>query len=733
MTVRRFRNVPTPRCAVLAALMALASAAAASAAASDYDRHVVFDNSVTSDAYYWGSGSAVAPSTLELARGKMPVDRGTCVSPPNCLRLAWTSSRGGDWRVTLGLRRHWGGLNYSGDTLSFWVRADKDIAPDASPLVFVVDQDGEGSPAIRLLGEQTLPGGTWMRIRLPFTSFVGLFESTGEERFDPKRLASITILQGLDDGQPHALLIDEIRIDDETAADTAPPAAPGAPAARGFDRHIELSWPASRDPDLLHYRIHRSTDGMTFVPIGIQKAGRHRYVDFLGASDRSATYRLTAVDTHDNESAPSPPVGASTRAMSDDELLTMVQEASFRYYWDGAHPDAGMALEVQPGEQHLIALGGSGFGIMSLIVAAERGFVPREQVAERLQKILRFLAKADRFHGVWPHFLDGRTGKAWPLFGPRDDGGDLVETAFLMQGLLAARQYFTRETPAEREIVGTVTRFWREAEWDWYRKTPDSDVLYWHWSPTHGFVISHPLIGWNETMIIYLLAIASPTHAVPASMYHTGWAGQSPLHVQYRRNWSRTTDGDHYVNGKEYFGVTLDVGIPAELFFTHFSFMGFDPRGKRDRYTNYFENNRAMARIHHAYAVANPRGRAGYGDDAWGRSAGVNAGSGRPAPDGDNGTLTVHGALASFPYTPEESMKALKHFYRDLGDRLWGIYGFRDGFNETEHWFEDVYMGLNQGPTAVMIENHRSGLLWKLFMSNPEIGPALKAIGFKPE
>jgi hypothetical protein len=355
--------------------------------------------------------------------------------------------------------------------------------------------------------------------------------------------------------------------------------------------------------------------------------------------------------------------------------------------------------------------------------------VPREQVAERLQRILRFLGRADRFHGVWPHFIDGRTGKAWAFFGPNDDGADLVETAFMFQALLAARQYFTRDTPVEREIVETVTRLWREAEWSWFRHPSDADVLVWHWSPTVGFLIDHPLIGWNETLIVYLLAIASPTHPVPASMYHTGWAGRSPRHLAYRRNWSRTTDGDGYVNGSSYYGLTLDVGVPAELFFTHFSFLGFDPRGRRDKYTNYFENNRTIARIHQAYARENPRQRVGYGD-AWGRSAGVNAGNGRATPDGDNGTITVHASLASFPYTPQESMRALTHFYRNLGDRLWGIYGFRDGFNETEGWFEDVYMGLNQAPTVVMIENHRTGLLWKLFMANPEIAPALDAIGF---
>ena len=222
---------------------------------------------------------------------------------------------------------------------------------------------------------------------------------------------------------------------------------------------------------------------------------------------------------------------------------------------------------------------------------------------------------------------------------------------------------------------------------------------------------------------------------MPAELFHTGFAGQSDVAINYRRGWGRTKDGDHYVNGNSYYGILLDVGVGSggELFFTHFSFMGFDPRGRRDRYTNYFENNRALARINHAYAVANPLKHAGYSAESWGRSAGINAGGAKPQPAGDNGTINCMAAISSFPYTPQESMAALKHFYRDLGDRIWGIYGFRDGFNVTENWFEDVYMGLNQAPQVVMIENHRTGLVWKLFMSNPEIEPALEAIGFVPD
>ncbi len=697
----------------------------------EYDRHVAFDNSLTDKSYYYSQGSFVSPSELELADGKFPIEDTDFASPPNSLRLKWRSRSGGDWRITLSFRKHYRNVDFSGGVLSFWCYSDAELAADESPLIYLLDANGEGTPSIRLIGSlDRVPARKWVRIRLPFDSFVGLYKSTSEPRFDPRRLASLTIVQGLDDGKAHTLYLDDVRVGDAAPNDSKAPAAPTGLSAKGYDRHIDLIWQRNNESDLLHYKIYRSFDGKSYAPVGIQRGSITRYADFIGASGKRAFYKISAVDASDNESPLSAEAQAATRAMTDEELLTMVQEACFRYYWDGAHPIAGMAIEILPCDENLVALGASGFGITSLVVAVDRGFITREQGVERMLKIVRFLARADRFHGVWPHFLDGRTGRVNPYFGKYDDGGDLVETAFIMQGLLAARQYFNRDTQEEREIRDTITGFWKSVEWDWYRKSPTSDFLYWHWSPNHGFHISHPLVGWNETMIVYLLAIASPTHPVPASMYYTGWAGQSDLAIRYRRAWSRTTQGDHYVNGNTYYGIRLDVGPVSELFFTHFSFMGFDPRNKKDRYTNYFKNNRNMALIHHAYSIENPRKHVGYGDDTWGRSAGVNAGGGRPLPRDDNGTITVHAALASFPYTPEESMKALKHFYRDLGSKLWGIYGFRDGFNLTENWFEDVNMGLNQGPIVTMIENYRSGLIWKLFMSNPEIEPALKAIGF---
>jgi hypothetical protein len=711
--------------------------AGAAHAESFYDRHVVFDNSPADGSYYQSEGMVTPPSKLEMVDYKLPVETNHFISPPNSLRLKWTSAPGGDWQMILKSAERYGrNLVFEGDTLSFWCYSETEISPGQSPRIALQDQNDIGSGTINLLANYgTLPAGKWVRLSIPFADFKPLFGRTDDEKFDPVKLSKVWLLQGLDDGKEHTLYIDDVQVYYRDRADHQPPGMPAGLVVKAGERHFDLTWSNNPESDLLRYQIYRSWDGEKFVPVGIQQGQLNRFVDFVGEPGRKAYYRISAVNISGNESPLSAAVSASTRPFSDDELLDMVQEGCFRYYWEGANSNAGMAIEILPGDENLVAVGASGFGIMALITGVERHFVTREQCAERLVKITRFLRKADRFHGAWPHFLNGTTGKVVNYFGKYDDGGDLVETAFLMQGLLAARQYFDRDNAAEREIRQTITELWRGVEWDWYRKTPTSDFLYWHWSPDYGWHISHPLVGWNETMIVYLLAIASPTHPVPASMYYTGWAGQSDFAVKYRQNWSRTTQGDHYTNGRSFYGFKLDVGegTGADLFFTQFSFMGFDPRDKHDQYTDYFRNNRNIALINHAYCAQNPRNYVGYSADCWGLSAGINAGGGRPLSRDDNGTICCSASVGSFPYTPKESMAALKHFYRDLGSKIWGIYGFHDGFNQTQNWFDPVWMGLNQAVIVVMIENYRSGVIWKSFMSNPEIQPALDAIGFKPD
>lgn len=402
------------------------------------------------------------------------------------------------------------------------------------------------------------------------------------------------------------------------------------------------------------------------------------------------------------------------KPLSDDALLDRVQRQTLRYFWDFGHPDSGLARErSNPVSgydfRNTVTTGGTGFGIMAMLVAAERGFLSRSDVRARLRRITDSLASADRYHGVFPHFLHGGTGKTIP-FSPKDDGGDLVETSFLIAGLLCARQYFAGDT----ELGSAINHLWHEVEWDWH--TRGEDVLYWHWSPRHDWAMNHAIRGWNECLVTYVLAAASPTHAIPTEVYHRGWA-----------------DSPDFRNGRAYYGVTLPLGPDrgGPLFFTHYSFLGLDPRHLRDAYADYWAQNCAHVQVNRAHCIANPHGFAGYGANCWGLTAcdgdkGYNAFS----PSNDHGVIAPTAALSSMPYLPAESMAALRHFHDERGETLWRDCGFADSFNASANWVAPGHLAIDQGPIIIMIENHRSGLLWRLFMNCPEARRGLDRLGF---
>lgn len=404
--------------------------------------------------------------------------------------------------------------------------------------------------------------------------------------------------------------------------------------------------------------------------------------------------------------------------VSTAALLDLVQRGTLAYFHEFAHPVSGMARErSNPAAydfRETVTSGGTGFGIMALLAAVQRGFLSRRQARAQVARIVAFLGRAERHHGVFSHFLHGTTG-ATIAFSPLDDGGDLVETAFLMMGLLAARQYFDRPTAAEARLCSDIDALWRGVEWDWHAR-PDRDALLWHWSPRHHFAMNHAITGWNEALIVYVLATASPTHAVAPERYHRGW-----------------TDSPHFRNGKRYFGIELPLGPPGggPLFFSHYSFLGLDPRGLVDRYADYFAQNRAHTLINRAHCLANPHGHRGYGPECWGLTASDGeAGYSAFAPDNDQGIITPSAALAALPYAPEESLQALRHFLLTRGAELWTALGFRDAFSPVTGWVAEGQLAIDQGPIMVMIENYRSGLLWSLFMAVPEVQVALRRLGF---
>lgn len=399
--------------------------------------------------------------------------------------------------------------------------------------------------------------------------------------------------------------------------------------------------------------------------------------------------------------------------ISEEELMTLVQEQTFKYFWDFGHPVSGLSRERNT-SGNTVTSGGSGFGIMAIIVGIERGFISREQGIERLNTIVNFLGNAQRFHGVWSHWLNGETGDVIP-FSSNDNGGDLVETSFLAMGLLTARQYLDTNNPVEQELINDINSLWHSIEWDWHTQG-GQNVLYWHWSPNFGWEKNHKIGGWNEALITYIIAAASPTHAIDAEVYHEGWARNGNM-----------------INGNEFYDITLPLGnsYGGPLFFEHYTFLGIDPRNLSDQYANYWEQAVNHSLINRAHCIINPNNYVGYGEGIWGLTASDNhEGYSAHSPTNDKGVITPTAALSSFPYTPDESMEAMKHFYYYLGDHLWGEYGFHDAFNPTEGWYANSFLAIDQGPIILMIENHRTGLLWDLFMSCPEIQDGLNKLGF---
>lgn len=395
--------------------------------------------------------------------------------------------------------------------------------------------------------------------------------------------------------------------------------------------------------------------------------------------------------------------------ITDEELLTKVQQQTFRYFWDYAHPVSGLARE-RLGSEDIVTSGGSGFGLMTIPVGIERGFITRAEGLERVRKIVNFLdTQAEKFHGAFSHWLNGSTGKAKP-FSTKDDGGDLVETAFLIQGLLIVQEYFNEAT----DVKAAVDRIWQSVEWDWYCN--NTNKLYWHWSPKYNFEMNMPVTGYNEGLILYVLAASSPTHPISKEIYDGCWAQNGAMR-----------------NGKKFYDIVLPLGFDygGPLFFSHYSFLGMDPRGLQDAYANYWDQNVAHSRINYSHCVANPKKYTGYGANCWGLTASdTDFGYAASEPSRDYGVIAPTAALSSFPYTPEESMKALHFFYYTMGDLLWGEYGFKDAFNLSKSWVASSYLAIDQGPIVVMIENHRTQLLWNLFMKNQDVQGGLRKLGF---
>lgn len=417
------------------------------------------------------------------------------------------------------------------------------------------------------------------------------------------------------------------------------------------------------------------------------------------------------------------------KKLTDDQLLDKVQRQTFRYFWDFAEPHSGMAREryhpdgnYPDRDANIVTTGGSGFGLMSIISATNRGYIKKKEAVERLNKIADFLTKSDRFHGAWSHWIDGETGKVKP-FGTKDNGGDLVETSFLAQGFLVVREYFKNGTAEEKALAGKYDKLWKGIEWNWYTKGGEN-ALYWHWSPNYTWDMNFKLEGYNECLITYVMAASSPTHTISREAYDKGWARSGKI-ISDKVAYGFPLILKH--NGAENYG--------GPLFWAHYSYLGLDPNGLKDQYADYQKLNYDHSMINYSYAVENPKAYKAYGKNFWGLTASYSrnedgsTGYNAHMPGNDVGVVSPTAAISSIVYTPKESIAFIRNLYENYPDS-WGLAGFYDALSPQYKWTAKWYLAIDQGPEVVMLENYRSGLIWKLFMNAPEVQQGLKKLGF---
>ncbi|MDA3891493.1 MAG: T9SS type A sorting domain-containing protein [Salinivirgaceae bacterium] len=627
------------------------------------------------------------------------------------LKFHYTPASDGNWEVSV-FTSNWGELDITNNShLFFYVYSEDSILSNVLPLIALkaistVSGQETNTSYYNISDYNTdIPAGKWTKISFPLDTIMA---DDNNVNLNFAKCKAVVFAQSESNGIERTLLIDDIYT--WVKPESLEPVENLSISA--YDSHTGLSW---NIPIVgLECRLYASVDSGTTYNL-ITETTQNQYLHFINREDTALDISYRMVTVLDDEESDPVDTTVTIREFTDDELMDMVQKYTWRYFWDYADPSYGMIYERNENDQGgEVASGASGMGLMALIVGYEREYANKEDIKDRIIKMLYFLENCDRFHGAYSHWYNGSTMKTTPFF-TEDNGGDIVETSFVAEGLIAVRNYFTGDDEKDILIREKATMLWEEIEWDWYTQN-GSNTLYWHWSPNYGWEINHAFGGFNETLITYFLAASSPTNPIPTKVYHSGWARNGNI-----------------VNERTYYGndIKLAPDYGGPMFWVHYSFMGLNPFEYTDQYANYGEEATSIAKIHYEYAKANPFGYENYGENCWGQTASYDPEVGyrehRPY-SGDNGTISPTAALGSFPYTPTKSMAALKYFYRERGEDLFGKYGFYDAFNDELDTVIEKYLGIDQGPIIVMMENYRSGLIWNAFMEDVDVKEGIDKI-----
>jgi hypothetical protein len=494
-------------------------------------------------------------------------------------------------------------------------------------------------------------------------------------------------------------------------------AVPTGLVKRVGDRSVTLHWAPIVDSHLAGYHVYRvsAATGLLEQPRSLLLT--NHFVDFGVENGLTYRYWVRAVDTGGWESPDSATIMVTPHVLNDEAFLDLVQRTAFDYFWYETNPQNGLVKD-RSSDASLASIAAVGFGLSALTVGIDRGWISREAGRDRVLTTLAFLwnspqgpeAGVTGYKGFYYHFLDMQTGRR-----VQDAELSTIDTALLLGGVLHVQQYFDQLDATEAKIRALANDLYRRVEWSWMQVRLEK--MCHGWTPETGF-LPYDWGGYNEAMILYLLALGSPTFPISANAW-TAWTSSYAWQTHY--------------------GQAFVVFPP--LFGHQYSHLWIDFRNIQDAYMrdkglDYFENSRRATLANRAYAIANPHGWADYGENVWGLTASDIPSSyrarGAPPPESDDGTITPTAAGGSFAFTPRESLAALRYMYATYRTQLWGPYGFKDAFNPTQKWFATDYLAIDQGPIALMIENYRTGRIWNVFMQHTAIQRGLERAVFTP-
>lgn len=695
-------------------------------AAADTYPGVLFENSVLKGNYMYSEVHHDELSWVENVGGKLPVSDTIFFTPGNSLSLKYTTAKNGNWSVQLAYPHTTGSYRPAADdVLTFKLFVASNTESGGLPRLAVSQQDSISD--VVDLGNfiEDFQPNMWLNVRIPVKAIGGL--RVGEI------VNGVQLSQGGTADSTNRLYIDQI----EFLPANPPRAKLSSPAvlaaATAFDRHIDLTWQLPLTPSIRYIKIYRSEDNEHFSPVAIRPVFVQKCTDFVPYPNKTYYYKIAWVDYNYLESPFSNVMEATTHLASDSVLLDFMQAAHFNYFVERAEVNSGMHAVHFGVDDATVSVKETGLSILSHVVGVERGFISRVAAIGRLERILDFLGKVERYKGAFPAQIDGRTGKGVFAVDTVPEA-DLRATSFLMQGLLVAKQYFQTDTAEAKGLTEKIDTLWNDIAWDEFAIEGQETILLDRWSPVNGFKHALPLGGFGADFGCYILALASPKHPLAPDAYTEGLGVPRRLvdsaHVMELANnasFSVNIQDEHrpavpnyrelpYTSDTTLYGLPITVGsTDTSLLEAYVPFLAFDPRSKRDTFANYYANNINLTKAYHRRD--NEAGYGGFSGDIWGavtlRSDSL-----------DTDTVyAINPAIAgsSYAFLPQAAVQSMRAFYNTYGDVLFSEYGFRKWMAIDRNAVADEYDALNQAATVVMIENGRSGLIWELFSNHPDI------------